>query len=713
MEAPIRIALAGNPNCGKSTLFNALTGSRQRIGNWPGVTVERKEGSFEIAGTTYEIVDLPGIYSLHAVSLDEVITRDYLLSDRPDLVINVIDAAHMEKSLFLTTQLMEMRVPMFVALNMIDVAEASGIRIDQPHLEKHLGFPVAVTAASRREGISKLLELIPKALDHAGPRATGFRYDECIENALQRMIPDLTGIAAEKSVDPRWLAILALLDDPLVEDYLPGEATPLKPGFARERAKIEKHMGDSIDVAVAQGRYAFIYGLTRDVVKRDALAASRTTETIDSILLNRVLGLPIFIGFMYLVFQLTFLVGNPLIEFFSRIAHSLFVEGVQNLLSQLPLADWFIRLVANGIGGGLETVVSFIPPVFLIFLWLSILEDSGYMARAAFVIDRFMRWVGLPGKAFIPMMVGFGCNVPAILASRTLENPRERLLTAILNPFMSCSARFPVYSVFAVAFFPGMEGNVIFALYAGGIFLAMASGFLFKRTILRGDDSTFVMELPNYRMPTISGVWFHTFLRLKAFVLRAGQIILLLVLLLTFCNSIDIHGHWTDHPDQGLLASAGKALTPAFEPIGVQRDNWPAVVALVSGVFAKEAVAGTLSALYLGQEWEHKEAGLSGALRNGFHTPEAAFAYLVFVLLYLPCLAVVGVIWREFGRKWALFVVAFYTYLAWIMAMLFHQSATLPEHPAESGLWIATGLTLLGLMALGLKRWSRAGSSAQ
>lgn len=752
----ITIALAGNPNCGKTTLFNALTGAKQYVGNWPGVTVERVEGVFKFQDTEVRVIDLPGIYSFSAYSLDEKVSREYILMDKPDVVVNILDATNLERNLYLTAQLLEMKIPVVIAMNMMDVAKQKKIRIELEHLAGHLDCPIIPIVAARKKGIDELKETIMRAAAQKHIPRTQVLYDSVVEEAIKRLKPQVVYYAEKQKVDDRWLSIKLLEGDELATQLTDGD---LQDEIAPDIQRIEKHTNSDVDIVIADGRYGFIHGLTRDVVHRDLELRKNVSDSIDKIALNRFLSIPLFLGVMYLVFMLVINVGAPFIDFFDGLMGTIFVDGLGNLLTGWHFPAWLIALLADGIGGGIQTVSTFIPPIFFMFLSLSILEDSGYMSRAAFVMDRFMRIIGLPGKAFIPMLVGFGCNVPAIMATRTLENSKDRILTILINPFMSCGARLPVYALFAAVFFPTHGGTVIFGLYIIGITMAIIWGLIFKKTLFAGETSSFVMELPPYHIPTINGVMLHTWTRLKEFVLRAGQVILFVVLLLSLLNSIGTDGSFGNQDsDNSVLSYIGQKVTPIFNPMGISNENWPATVGLITGIFAKETIVGTLDALYnqIDKTPESDEAfdfwgGISDAfltipagfkglgdtatdplgvavdtsdsaalaqemeldtatfteMQSRFGGKKNAFAYLLFVLIYMPCVAVVAAIYREAGRNWAIFSVSYLTILAWIVATFYYQSATFHSHPATSTGWIALCAAMITGFIVVLKRIAR------
>ncbi len=758
----LTVALAGNPNCGKTTLFNALTGARQRVGNWPGVTVERLEGDCRHGETALKVIDLPGIYSFSAWSVDEKVSREYILHDKPDVVINIVDASNLERNLYLTTQLLEMRVPVVVALNMIDIAKQRKIGIEIEHLQQHLGCPVVPMVASRREGLDALKDAVLNIANTHTVSPTRVVYDSEVEEAISELRPLVIPAAEADGVDARWLAIKLLEGDELAEKITNGAfAEPVK----KHSDHIARHVGDDVDVVIADGRYGFIHGLAKDVVQRTAQVRKTVSDAIDKVVLNRIVGIPIFLAVMYLVFMLTINVGGGFIDFFDQFFGTIFVDGFGALLGAVHAPEWLITLFAGGIGGGIQTVATFIPPIFFIFLCLSALEDSGYMARAAFVMDRMLRAIGLPGKAFLPMLVGFGCNVPGIMAARTLENERDRTMTVLMNPFMSCGARLPVYILFAAAFFPKSGSSIIFGLYMFGIVLSVLTGLLLRRTLLKGEASTFVMELPPYHIPTFNGVMQHTWNKLKSFVLRAGKVIIIVVVILSFLNTVGTDGSF-GHEDSSdsILSAVGKSITPVFRPMGITDENWPATVGLFTGIFAKEAVVGTLDALYsqldtedTGEDsefdfWEgiggafasipaafegfsetfadpmgvagagavensdivaeemEIDTGTLGSLQRYFGGKAAALAYLLFILIYAPCVAAIAAVYRETNWKWATFSVGYLTGLAWVVSTLFYQLATAAAHPVQSTLW-GVGLALIMLVFIGslkLVSWKRA-----
>ena len=761
----LNIAIAGNPNSGKTTLFNRLTGSRQQVGNWPGVTVERIEGTYEYQDRKVKVTDLPGIYSLSAYSIDEKIARQHILEARPDVVVNIVDATNLERNLYLTTQLLEMKVPIIVALNMMDLANKSRIRIEVEHLARHLDCPVIPLCAAKGTGMDALKDAILQAGEAPRISAAKVEYDSELETAIESLKLSLIPRAVEQKLDARWLAIKALEQDELTQKALDG--LNLSELIQGETERVERHTGDELDIVIADGRYGFIHGLARDVVHRGEIRQS-VSDGIDKVLLNRILGIPLFLGIMYLVFVITMNVGGPFIDFFDGLCGTIFVDGLGHALSAIHTPEWLIALLAGGLGGGIQTVATFIPPIFFIFLCLSFLEDSGYMARAAFVMDRFLRTIGLPGKAFIPMLVGFGCNVPAIMATRTLENNRDRILTILMNPFMSCGARLPVYALFAAAFFPEHGGTLLFGLYFTGIVLAILTGLLFKKTILSGEPSTFVMELPPYHLPTARGILFHTWNRVKTFILRAGKIILPVVLILNLLNSIGTDGSFgNEDSEQSVLSAVSKKVAVAFQPLGLREENWPGAVGLFTGLFAKEAVVGTLDTLYAqiaesetpaDSEAEEEEpfdfwggiadsfaaipagfegfqdglkdpfglagtmeisssdsaaedlevdSGTIGIMSKYFDGRGGAIAYLLFILIYAPCVAAIAAIYRETNLNWTIFAVAYLTLLAWLAGMFFYQFDTFSQHPGSSAMWIGIGAALLIALIGGLKLRAR------
>ena len=754
-KSALTIALAGNPNCGKSALFNTFTGIRQKTGNWPGVTVDRKEGRFELDGREVAAIDLPGIYSLDANSLDEEITRDYLLSRDADLVINVVDAANLERNLYLTVQLLEMGVPVVVALNMMDVARKRGIQIDTELLAQRLGCPVTPVVAISGEGTTELKARMLAVADGLEQGGFALALDEVVEQAISDLEPALAELPASNR---RWLTIK------LIENM--GSDNELETSVGDRLSywchQIADRAGEGADILIADTRYGHAHTLAQTVSHSKGKVTRTLSDGIDRIVLGKWTGIPLFLAIMYLMFLFTMNIGGAFIDFFDGASNALFVAGLGELLSSLGAPDWLRVFLADGVGGGVQIVATFIPIIAALYLFLSVLEDSGYMARAAFVMDRFMRAIGLPGKAFVPLIVGFGCNVPAIMATRTLENERERKLTILMNPFMSCGARLPVYALFAAAFFPNSGQNIVFALYLTGIAVAIVTGLLMKRTLLPGNSSGFMMELPPYHLPTLKGISLRAWDRVRLFVKEAGQVIILMVLALNLLNSIGTDGSFgNEDSEKSVLSAASRVMVPAFAPMGIQENNWPAVVGVFSGILAKEVVVGTLDNLYsnlaadaAGVEeagfdfWQQLRAsaasvpenlaavseslldpiglnigdvsdistvaeeqdinqGVFGAMNSRFDGQAGAFAYLLFVLLYFPCVATIGAIKREAGRPWAIFVAAWTTTVAYITAVSFYQIATYSEHPTASIAWLLGLWGCFTLLIFLLRRWGQ------
>ncbi len=756
----LTIALAGNPNCGKTALFNALTGIRQRTGNWPGVTVERKEGQLELDGRKLRVIDLPGIYSLDASSLDEQVARDYLLSRGADLIVNVVDASNLERNLYLTVQLLEMGVSLTLALNMMDVARNRGILLDPERLSRELGCPVAPIVAVTQEGVA---ELKVRILSVAGGRHPSSGIDlaqeECVEQAVATLAPHFEDQA--NRANARWLALKLLERDPAAEAL----ATPELLDQAEHcRQLIRGRSGEAVDIHIADTRFGHAHTLARRVTRGRGRVGETLTDRIDRVVLSRIWGTPLFLAVMYLMFVFTINLGGAFIDLFDGVAEAFFVDGVRALLANLGAPEWVSLVLADGGGGGLQVVATFIPIITSLYLFLSVAEDTGYMVRAAFVMDRLMRSIGLPGKAFVPLVVGFGCNVPAVMATRTLENERERKLTILMNPFMSCGARLPVYVLFAAAFFPHSGQNVVFALYLIGILVAILTGLVMQRTLLAGKSTGFMMELPPYHLPTFKGVMLRTWDRVRLFLKEAGRVIVLMVVALNLLGSIGTDGSLGKaDSEHSVLSAVSRSTTPLLAPLGIREDNWPAVVGIVSGILAKEVIVGTLDSLYtrIAQEeqppiaeeafdlWSALVAaagtvpenlaavadglldplGLNlgdlsdraqaaeqavgsrtfGTMETRFDGRIGAFAYLLFVLLYFPCVATIGVVVRETGLAWAGFVAAWTTGIAFVTATFFYQVASFERHPISSGSWIL-GLSLfLMLVVVGLRAWARKG----
>jgi ferrous iron transport protein B len=704
------VAVAGNPNSGKTSIFNLLTGSSQQVGNWPGVTVERKEGVARLPGEQARVVDLPGVYSLSAVAEDEKAARDFLLDGSYDLVLNVVDATNLERNLYLTTLLLELRVPVLVVLNMMDLARKAGIRVNAPHLEAHLGVPVLEFSAVERGAEQALKQALLAALASSPVSGVRVSYPNEMEELIDRWREPVSGLGLQ--ADPRWVAVKMVEADPWVRRRVLAAGLLSPEDIERETGRLMGLLREEPDVIAAEARYGFIHGATAGVVSR-ARPRRSATERIDAVALHRVAGIPLFLGVMYLLFTLTITVGGRLIAPFERAFGFLFVQQLERLAAAVGAPGWLSVLLADGLGTGIQTVATFIPVVGIMFLLLSLLEDSGYMARAAFVMDRFMRQLGLPGKAFVPLIVGFGCTVPAILGTRTLENRKDRYLTIFMAPLMSCGARLPVYALFAAAFFARRAGLAVFGVYLTGVLLAVGTGFLLKGTLFRGEASHFVMELPAYHAPRLRHILLHTWVRLRAFLVRAGLVIMAMVAVLGMLNAVGRGpAGWGFGRKPSLLSEAGRAITPVFVPLGVRRDNWPAAVGLLTGLFAKEAVIGTLTSLY-GQNASagapaspaRAATGAAGGrgelfahLRAHF-SPAGAFAYLLFVLIYFPCVSATAAALREIGLPLGVLFVGYLTALAWITATLFYQLAE-----GGSLLWIAAaaGLAALVLLALWL-----------
>lgn len=683
----LTIALAGNPNCGKTTVFNSLTGSHQKVGNWAGVTVEKKTGRLRLDEHTIDIVDLPGVYSLadDDQGIDEKIARLFIAEEKPDLVINVVDAANLNRHLLLTHELLETGCSMVIALNMIDVAENRGIHIDVEALERRLGVPIIPVVASKNTGI------------------------DVLKNTISRIAEN------------------------------PENAPKAKEDLLCEEEAITH-------------RFHWIQQQTQGVVIMEPAQRS-FTEKVDAVVLNRWLGIPIFLLMMYVMFMVAINLGAVFIDFFDILLGAVLVDGFGNLLSAVGSPDWLRTILADGIGGGIQLVGTFIPVIGFLYLCLSLLEDSGYMARAAFVVDRLMARIGLPGNSFVPLIVGFGCNVPSVMASRSLTREQDRLLTIAMAPFMSCGARLTVYALFAAAFFPNNGSFIVFVLYLFGIAMAVFTGWLFRKTLFSGSTSPSFQEMPAYHVPTFTNIFITTWHRLRGFVKRAGSTIVKVVAILTIINSIGLDGSFGNQDSKdSLLSYIGKVLTPGLAPIGVKEDNWPATVGVFTGIFAKEAVVGTLDALYQdvageqsgdGEEFDliartqesimsiatnladlsnsitdplglgsiydsAEDQGVSNtgliAMQSLFGSSFSAFCYLILILLYTPCVAVMGAMNRESGPVWASLVIGWSSFLAYWSASSLYQLGNITNDPVFAISWLAGAAVAMALAVNGLRR---------
>ncbi|PID86033.1 MAG: ferrous iron transport protein B [Chloroflexi bacterium] len=604
------IALAGNPNVGKSTIFNILTGSRQHVGNWPGKTVEKKEGRLKVGDEEILIVDLPGTYSLTAYSVEEIITRDFIINEHPTAVVAVIDASNLERNLYLVAQVMELGVPVIIDLNMTDVADSRGLKIDAQALSERLGgVPVIETVGNRSMGVNPLKEAIAHASANPTQGLPDVHYDGVLGKEIAAITAKIQETPALKTkYRPSWLAAKLLEDDPeLVKEMNESGQTNLMQAVTASQARIEEATGEDAETLIADRRYSFIGEVTSAALKRPSKAVQTRSDKIDAIVTHRIWGLPIFLLMMWIVFQFTANVSAPYLDWVDGFVNETIYGWGGSLMEALGLGGtWIASLLTDGIIAGVGGVLVFVPVLLSLYLALAVLEDSGYMARAAFVMDRVMRWMGLHGKSFLPMIVGFGCTVPAVYATRTLENEKDRKLTAFLATFMSCGARLPVYVLIGAAFFGAASGNLIFAMYILGIGVALAVGFAFKHTVYKGQPpAPFVMELPPYRAPRVVDVLRQMWARTKSFVIKAGTVILGVSIALWLLMAIPVGdtGSFNDvAPEDSLFGVVSNAIAPIFAPAGF--GNWEASGSIITGILAKEVVVGTMNQIYVGEAEE-------------------------------------------------------------------------------------------------------------
>ena len=664
----IKIALAGNPNCGKTTLFNQLTGSRQYVGNWPGVTVEKKEGLMNFQGKNINVLDLPGVYSLSPYSSEEIVTRNCLLRESPDLIINIVDATNLERNLYLTTQILELKRPTIVAVNMIDILEKRGCRLDFKYISKKLGVPVIPISASKGIGINEMMTL---AISYCKAKKEMLDIDmfpSDIELVINEIKQCLEQDNIKLKLPSRWLALKFFEGDKLVlESVNLSKRAYEKILKSKDKVKLEKNT--DYQMMIADYRYKYICDIWKNTMKVvDAKKNISMTDKIDKVVTNRYLSLPIFICIMLFIFYITF---GPIGTFFKDYMEQLikvdFSEFVSSSLSNMGASNWAKDLIVGGVINGVGSVISFFPQIVILFTLLSILEDSGYMARAAFIMDGLLRKIGLTGRAFVPMLMGFGCTVPAVMGARILEEERDRRLTILITPFMSCSAKMPVYLMIISAFFPYHRTLAVISIYLLGIIIAILTSLLFKKTILKGPESSFIMELPDYRMPSLKNLFLHVFEKVKDFIVKAGTVLVGATVIIWFLQSFDFSLHMVSNSEDSMLAIIGTFIAPIFGLCGF--NDWRISVALLTGLIAKESIVSTMAVLYgFGQG-----VSLSSALVAQF-SPINAYALMVFILLYTPCVAALAAIKKEMKSvKWTAFSVVYQFSVAWFMSALVYQ----------------------------------------
>lgn len=663
-------ALAGNQNSGKTTLYNALTGSNQHVGNFPGVTIEKKEGQIR-RHKEASLVDLPGIYSLSPYTMEEVVTRDFLMKENPDLILNIVDATNIERNLYLTLQLMELSIPMVIALNMMDEVRASGNSIDVAKLSEHLGIPVVPISASKEEGLSELVDVaIKTAQNKDAPKKLDFCTGE-VHKAIHSISHLIEDQAKAANYPVRFAATkLVEGDEPAFNELKITESQAHIVTHVVE--DMEKALGTDKEAALADMRYNYIEKICEDaVVKKQETNEQIRSEKIDRILTHKYLGIPIFLGIMFFIFWMTFgVLGEPLQGYLEDLIGT-FTEFVSDLMISANVSGWVHSLVIDGIFAGVGSVLSFLPIIVILFFFLSLLEDSGYMARVAFLMDKLLRKIGLSGRSFVPMLIGFGCSVPAIMATRTLPSERDRRMTIVLTPFMSCSAKLPIYGMITMAFFPENAAVVMIALYVLGMVTAVLSGLLLKNTIFKGEPVPFVMELPAYRIPSRRNVLLHMWEKGKDFIQRAFTVIFIGTIIIWFLQSFDWSMNMVEDSSYSMLATIGSLIAPLFIPLGF--NDWRASTAIIAGLTAKEAVVSTLSVL----TGAATDVQLS-AMLNSIFTPLSAFSFLTFILLYMPCVAAFAATKRELGSmKYAVLTAVYQTLTAFVMATIVYQVGSL------------------------------------
>ncbi|NTV92434.1 MAG: ferrous iron transport protein B [Chlorobiaceae bacterium] len=702
----ISVALAGNPNCGKSSLFNVLTGSRQKVGNFSGVTIEKHEGFLDFKGYSLKFVDLPGIYSLTPYSPEEIVTRRYLIDEKPDLVVNVIEGPNLERNLLLTTQLMEMEVDFVVALNMIDEVEEKGISIDVKQLQKLLGCHIIPTSAKKKTGLDSLLDHVVRAYrKDIDLKKNKLSFRPEVEESVHAIASLLMHQPELERFSSRWLAIKLLENDREVYHQVQQLPVWIKVELLLQDAiRIASLLFDSDpEVLITEDRHAFIRGAMKECVRQQAGTKATVTDVIDSVVLNRVLGLPIFLFVVWAMFQLTFTLGSPLMDGLEYL-FGLLGSSIEPYLGNKILKSIVIDGIIAGVGG----VLVFLPNIVLLFIGLSFLEASGYMARAAFVIDKVMHRIGLHGKSFIPMITGFGCSIPAIMATRTLKSPTDRLATILVIPFMSCGAKLPVYVLLAGAFFPpDVAANVLFGIYMLGIGVGLWTAWLLKSTVLKSDSEPFVMELPPYRWPALHSVFFQAKVKAMMYLKKAGTLILGAVMLIWAVSNyprnpvldewlasetsrigalqitsvektaaIDVVSQQVqaDQLEYSIAGRAGKIIEPLIKPLGF---DWRIGIALVTGLVAKEVVVSTMGTIYALGQTDESSAELKSILKNdpGF-SQATALSLMVFVLLYIPCVAAIGVMKKEIGRWKPVLLYSVYVLgVSWILSFITYRLA--------------------------------------
>lgn len=713
----VTVAVAGNPNSGKSTLINAIAGTRLYVGNWPGVTVEKKSAMLEFEGSKIELVDLPGTYSLSPYTQEEIIARDYLIQERPDVIINVVDATNLERNLYLTVQLMELGIPIVIALNIFDEAERKGYKFKIDRIEEMLGVRVIPTVATRKKGVDELMEAVIEVStrpDLYSPKV--LNYGEDIEGVAIKIENYLKGTYPEfsRKYPIRWLSYKLMEGDDHVykELNLHGDTQFIKDAASH----LTKGHGSDIESILADARYAQAGGLTHEVLSRPELKRRDITDKLDRIVLNRFLGIPIFLAAMWVVFKFAFDVSTPFVDWLDAMTTGPLKRWAEAVMGFVGAPQWTISLTTEGVIAGVGFVLVFVPVIGAMMLMITFLEGSGYMARAAFVVDRLMHTLGLHGKSFIPMLLGFGCNVPSIYATRVLESERDRRLTAMLVPLMSCGARIPVYVVFIGTFFSAHAGTVLWSMYILGMVMAIFLGIILKNTLFKGKAPMFIMELPPYRIPTFRDLMIHTWQKLRHFVIKAGTYIFAVSILVWFLLNIP----WgVEDRKDSVLGKIGQAVSPVFKPLGF--GSWEASSSLIAGLIAKEIVVGTMAEIYVPQKEEEKEetptftedlkeigtsflgavkdagvnmvsgfgigslsaeeteeekeerSSLREAIRKVF-SPLSAYAFIAFVLLYWPCVVVAIATRQEFGT-WKIYgqAVVMHTVLAWLTAFAIYQ----------------------------------------